>query len=87
MKETLAKIWNEHSVQEDYIILRPSEQSQLVSLRERNADRLRKMLDEKGKQILEALLDSQTELEMLLCEEAYANGFSFCAKILIEALG
>lgn len=86
MKDTLKDLWNGNLEPWSEEWEREREARELVGLRERHKEALQKVLDEKGREILDKYEDCYTELESIGCEEAFGKGFSLGVKLVALAL-
>ncbi|MBQ5746317.1 MAG: hypothetical protein IIV81_00115 [Clostridia bacterium] len=86
MKRSLAELWNGeiHPCEDNFI--RKEEEKELSSLIERNKEKLERLLNEEGKSTLSALDDCIYEMQSLIGEEAFINGFSLAVRIMSEAI-
>lgn len=85
MKETLLDLWGGKIAPWSDFVTKCEKEKHLYELVERNRDKLKAMLDDKGLVMLEAFDDRYGELQCFLCEEAFVKGFSLGVKLLTEA--
>lgn len=86
MKSTLIDLWHGNiSPLSDGAVLDPNEKK-LYEYLDRHYNDLEKLLDEKGRTILEKFRDCYTEILINDCDDAFVQGFSLAVKLMAESM-
>ncbi len=86
MTKTIATLGNGNIDPIRYLGENNYEIKRLEKLKERNSEKLEKILDEPPAQIFEAYTDCINEYTSLIAEEAFCDGFCLGTKITAKAL-
>lgn len=82
----LEEIWyGDHSPYKEFF-QNDAEYSNVLELLARNEERIKAELSEKGKEILDALTDTQRELMSIGTKDAFIYGVRYGARVVAEAM-
>ena len=82
----LEELWYGNVAPSERSVDKGSPMWELVHLIVRNEEELAPLLSEKAKEVLEKLMDNQTELHCIRECEVFIRGFRLGAKIMLEVL-
>ena len=86
MKSILEKLWAGKINPSKNVWMKNEEEQKLYFLIQKNKSILEQLLDEKGKDRLDAFDSCHTELELILQEQAFIEGFSLATKLFSESI-
>ena len=86
MKSTLSDLWRGELHPIELKTENDEAEKELYAFVERHYNDLYKLLDEKGKLVLEKLKDCYTEISFYECEDSFVQGFSLAVKLMTEAM-
>jgi hypothetical protein len=85
MNTILSELWHGNLEPVATCGMGEKEMRHLVTLMEKNSNRLQATLNEEEKNLLEKYIDNRMEYELLLEESAFSQGFSLAVQMLCES--